>query len=76
MRPVLTPSVHRLFFSSLVALRDRPPRALSLWSDRSGFAECCRAVKRQCRLISIIPLRKGVCPQAVILLKATAMPST
>jgi len=30
MLPVLSPSVHRLFFSSLIALRDRPPRAFSL----------------------------------------------
>jgi len=30
MRPVLTPSVHRLSFSSLISLRERPPRAFSL----------------------------------------------
>lgn len=30
IRPVLTPSVHRLSFSSPIALRDRPPRAFSL----------------------------------------------
>jgi len=30
IRPVLTPSVHRLSFSSLISLRERPPRAFSL----------------------------------------------
>jgi len=30
IRPVLTPSVHRLLFSSLISLRERPPRAFSL----------------------------------------------
>ena len=30
IRPVLTPSVHRLSFSSLIFLRERPPRAFSL----------------------------------------------
>jgi len=30
LRPVLTPSVHRLMFSSLISLRERPPRAVSL----------------------------------------------
>jgi len=29
IRPVLTPSVHRLSFSSLISLRERPPRLLS-----------------------------------------------
>jgi hypothetical protein len=29
IRPVLTPSVNRLSFSSPIALRDRPPRAFS-----------------------------------------------
>ena len=29
IRPVLTPSVHRLLFSSLIFLRERPPRPLS-----------------------------------------------
>jgi len=30
IRPVLTPSVHRLSFSSLISLRERPPRVFSL----------------------------------------------
>jgi hypothetical protein len=30
IRPVLTPSVHRLLFSSLISLRERPPRLFSL----------------------------------------------
>lgn len=30
LRPVLTPSVHRLSFSSLISLRERPPRVFSL----------------------------------------------
>ena len=30
IRPVLTPSVHRLLFSSLISLRERPPRVFSL----------------------------------------------
>ena len=30
IRPVLTPSVHRLSFSSLISLRERPPRLFSL----------------------------------------------
>lgn len=30
IRPVLTPSVYRLSFSAPIALRDRPPRVLSL----------------------------------------------
>lgn len=30
IRPVLTPSVLRLLFSSLIPLRDRPPRLLSV----------------------------------------------
>jgi len=30
IRPVLTPSVHRLLFSALISLRERPPRAFSL----------------------------------------------
>ncbi|HJX16908.1 MAG TPA: hypothetical protein VJ437_01795 [Acidiferrobacterales bacterium] len=30
IRPVLTPSVHRLTFSSLISLRERPPRLFSL----------------------------------------------
>jgi len=30
IRPVLTPSVHSLSFSSLISLRERPPRAFSL----------------------------------------------
>jgi hypothetical protein len=29
-RPVLTPSVHSLSFSSLISLRERPPRVFSL----------------------------------------------
>jgi hypothetical protein len=30
IRPVLTPSVHRLLFSSLIFLRERPPRVFFL----------------------------------------------
>jgi hypothetical protein len=30
IRPVLTPSVHRLSFSPLISLRERPPRVFSL----------------------------------------------
>jgi len=30
IRPVLTPSVHRLSFSTLISLRERPPRVFSL----------------------------------------------
>jgi hypothetical protein len=30
IRPVLTPSVHRLSFSSLISPRERPPRVFSL----------------------------------------------
>ena len=30
IRPVLTPSVHRLLLSSLISLRERPPRLFSL----------------------------------------------
>ena len=30
IRPVLTPLVHRLLFSSLISLRERPPRLFSL----------------------------------------------